>query len=335
MAVIGSTVATLADIAKMPGLSANRQAAINMLVQENPMLDDMLWMEGNLPTGHLTDLVVKLPDVYFRRINEGTPYSKSGTVQITEVAGMMSAWAFYDKKLLQIHGGKAALYRAQNDGTFRESFGQKLADTFMYGNQATDTKSFTGLATRFSDINIGESGSATKDGVCIDGGGVGADNTSIWLVVWGANTVHGFYPPGMPAGFQQFDHGEETVYDANNNPFRALRTEFSWDVGLAVRDWRYVVRIANLDVSNLLAASSNADLVKLMIRAIERIPNVNAGRPVFYMNRTVRTILREQMLAKASSQITFDTVAGRRVMFFNEVPVRLNDRLLNTEAQIV
>jgi hypothetical protein len=334
MTTLNQAVLTLADIAKGMGEGGPREA-INLLVQQNEILDDIMWMPGNLPTGHLTDLVVKLPDVYLRRFNEGTPYSKGGEAQVTESAGMMSAWSFADEKLLQLYGGRAALYRASRDGTFRESMGQKLADLLVYGNQATDPKAITGLATRFSDINIGESGSATKDGVCIDCAGSGGDNTSFWLVVWGANTVHGFYPPGMPAGFQQFDRGIDTVYDSNNYPYRAARTEFSWDFGLAVPDWRYVIRGANIDVSNLLANSSAADLVKFMIRAIERIPNISAGKPVFYMNRTVRTILREQILAKASSQITFENVAGRRVMHFNEVPVRLIDRILNTEAQVV
>ncbi len=64
-----------------------------------------------------------------------------------------------------------------------------------------------------------------------------------------------------------------------------------WDNGLALRDWRYVVRIANIDVSNLSEPSSAANIAKLMVKALHRIPNRGMGRPVFYMNRTVGRLL--------------------------------------------
>ncbi len=42
-----------------------------------------------------------------------------------------------------------------------------------------------------------------------------------------------------------------TLEDANGGKYEGYRTHYKWDNGLALRDWRYVVRIANIDVSNL------------------------------------------------------------------------------------
>ena len=49
------------------------------------------------------------------------------------------------------------------------------------------------------------------------------------------------------------------------------RSHYNWDNGLALRDWRYVVRIANIDVSDL-DATTPVDIVKLMIKALHRMP---------------------------------------------------------------
>jgi hypothetical protein len=37
--------------------------------------------------------------------------------------------------------------------------------------------------------------------------------------------------------------------DANGNTYQAYRDHFKWECGLTVRDWRYVVRICNIDVT--------------------------------------------------------------------------------------
>jgi hypothetical protein len=82
------------------------------------------------------------------------------------------------------------------------------------------------------------------------GGGVGADNMSIWLINWHPATVFGIYPKGTQAGLVHNDLGLETVEATNGiagNRLRAYRDQFVWRCGIAVPDWRSVVRIANID----------------------------------------------------------------------------------------
>ena len=40
---------------------------------------------------------------------------------------------------------------------------------------------------------------------------------------------------------------------------------YTWDLGIALHDWRYVVRIANIDVTALRTnANAGANLIKMM-----------------------------------------------------------------------
>lgn len=172
----------------------------------------------------------------------------------------------------------------------------------------------------------------------IDGGAVDGqtDCTSIWLVCWGPETVHGIYPKGSQMGLTVETKPQETLIDAAGGLFEGYRTHFKWDCGLTVRDWRYVVRICNIDTSTLKRDySSGPKLVELMTSATERVADLNLGKPVFYCNRLIKSFLRNQMVNKAAYGLTFDTVAGKHVMNFDGIPVRRVDGITNTETAIL
>lgn len=164
-----------------------------------------------------------------------------------------------------------------------------------------------------------------------------SDNASIWLIVWGPNTCHTIFPKGSAAGLQSRDLGEHTLTDAAGGRYQGYRTHYKWDIGAVLRDWRYVVRIANIDVSDLTKnASAGADLIDLMTRALELVPNVGMGRPAFYMPRKIRSFLRRQITNKvAASTLTMEEIAGKKVVAFDGVPCRRTDALLLTEARVV
>lgn len=221
------------------------------------------------------------------------------------------------------------------DFAFLEAMNQAQAQMMFYGNPASDPRQYLGLAPRYGTI----SGAGNAANI-IDGGGVASNNTSIYLVVWGENTVFCPFPKGSTAGLQHQDLGEESVPDASNNFYQALRSLYQWKNGLVVKDWRYVVRICNINTANLVAESSAADLIKLMSRALDRIPNLGAGRAAFYMNRTVYSMLRIQALNKSQNAVEIEkglTQFGTPATWasFQGVPLRRVDRLLNTEARVV
>lgn len=342
MAVIGSTVATLADWAKRLDPDGKVATIVELLSQTNDILKDMLFKEGNLPTGERTTIRTGLPSVYWRLLNQGTPASKSTTAQIDEHCGLLDAWSEVDVELAKLNGNTEQ-FRLSEAMAFIEAMNQEMASTLVYGNAGTAPEEFTGLAPRYSST------AAANGQNILSAGGAGADNTSVWLVVWGANTVFGVFPKGSQAGLIHQDLGEvtvETTAGIGGNRMRAYQDHWVWKNGVVVKDWRYAVRIANIDVSDLVGATGTQALtaatllLKLMLRAIDRIPSMGMGRAVFYANRTVMSHLRIQAADKSQNVVSFITGAnelGERIqtgLTVSGIPVRMVDQILSTEAVV-
>lgn len=330
MTTIGTAV-TLMDLARRLDPANGKIAKIMEYMNKvNEIIEDLMMVECNQKTNHLTTIRTGLPSVAWRLLNYGVQPTKSTTKQVTDACGMLEAYSQVDERLVDINSN-AAEFRLSEEAPFLEAMVQELASTIFYGNTETTPEKFVGLAPRFDT----PSASDTQAGFnIIDGGGTGSTNTSIYLVCWGDQACHGLYPTGTPVGFQANDLGKETITDSLGNLFRAYRTQFKWDIGMTVRDWKYVVRIANVDQAKLVSGTGAADLVKLMIRASERIPSMNMGRKAFYANRSISTALRLQTLEKTNVNLTFDSVEGKKVLAFDGIPIRRVDALLNTEAAV-
>lgn len=330
MAALTANNPTLLDVAKRLDPDGKIAAIVEILNATNPVLDDLTFVEGNLPTGHRTTIRTGLPTPTWRKLYGGVQPTKSTTVQVTDSCGMLEAYAEVDKALADLNGNTAA-FRLSEDAAHIEAMGQEMASTLFYGNEGTEPEAFTGLAPRYN------SKSAQNADNIIDAGGAGSDNTSIWLCVWGPQTGFGIYPKGSVAGLQMTDKGQVTVenVDGNGGRMEAYRTHYRWDAGLTIRDWRYFVRIANIDVSDLDTVANTKNIINWMIQASERIPELGKGRAAFYMNRRLREKLRLGILEKISSNLSWETVAGERVMTFDDIPVRRTDALVNTEARVV
>jgi hypothetical protein len=329
---LGTGNLTLADWAKRLDPDGMTARIVELLNQTNEILTDMSFIEGNLPTGHRTSVRSGLPAVAWRLLNNGIVPSKSTTVQIDEQAGMLEAWSEVDTDLARLNGNIDA-FRLSEAKAFIEAMNQEMAQTLFYGNGGLAPEEFTGFSARYATT----AGSPANADNIIKAAGAGADNLSIWLVCWGDETVTGIFPKGSKAGLLHEDFGEVTVEMTAGLPgsrMRALQERFQWKAGIALKDWRYVVRICNLDISDAGAAASRS-IIDAMERAIETIPN-RLGRPVWYMNRTARRLLRfqERQAVGSGGGLTYDNVDGKRVMMFADVPVRVVDALLNTEALV-
>ncbi len=338
MPTLATNNLTLADWAKRQDPNSQPARIIELLSQSNEMIEDQVWVEGNLPTGHRTTVRSGLPDVAWRKLNYGVQPSKSTTVQVDDTCGMLEAWSVVDKDLAELNGDVGA-FRMSEASAFLEGMNQQFAQTFIYGNGGTVPEAFTGLATRYSTI----AGAANGQNI-LDAGGT-SGNTSVWLVGWGDNTVHGIYPKGTTAGLTHTDRGLEVVTDASGGKYLGYHDRFQWKCGLALRDWRYAVRVANINVADLTAltgtqaATAATELVKMMSRAIDRIPNFGGIRPVFYANRTVRSLLRIQAMQKSQSALSIQNGLSQfgmpmSTMAFQGIPIRLSDAILNTETKI-
>jgi len=303
---------TLQDIARREDPNGKIDKIAEMLTQTNEVLQDMHWQEGNLTTGHKTTIRTGLPEVAWRALNYGVRDSKSTTAQITDTCGMLEGYAEIDKKLADLNGNTAE-FRLSEDRAFLEAMNQKFTSALFYGDKSKPEQ-FVGFAPRFSTTDTTKADTAQN---VLDAGGTGSDNTSIWLIGWGANTVFGIYPKGYKSGIRHEDltagHPDGiTLYDADGGKYQGYRSHYQWDCGLCVRDWRYVVRIANIDVTTLGTASA-PDLIDLMVQAEELLPdNAEGGTHLsFVCNKTIRSYLRRAIMSKTIYQLTQETVAGK------------------------
>ena len=331
MATLDVTNPTLLDLARRTDPDGKPAVIVEILNQTNEILLDMTWLEGNLPTGHRTTIRSGIPAPTWRKLYGGVQPNKSTTVQITDNTGMLEAYAEVDKALADLNGNTSA-FRLSEDKAFIEGMNVEVAETLFYGNEGTEPEAFTGLTPRFNSL-----AAENADNIIV-GGSSDVDNASIWMVVWGPNTCHGIVPKGSIAGLQVQDLGEVTIenVDGAGGRMQAYRSHYRWDVGLTVRDWRYIVRIPNIEKSALTAdAAAGADLPDLMFQAMELIPNLSAGRAVFYMSRNTRTFLRRQLSNKVSSStLIVEQVGGVPVMSFQGVPIRKVDALAADEALV-
>lgn len=331
MATLSTGQLTLADWSKRTGPDGKIDPVAELLSQQNDVLEDIVFKEANQPTSHVVNIRTGLPTVYWRAYNQGVPSSKSTTAQVTEPCAMLEARSHIDAKLLALNNNSAE-FRLSEESAFIEAMNQEMTGKLFNGNVGTDAKTFTGLATRYSSTAAGNGGNV------ILAGGAGSDNASIYLVVWGEQTVFCPFPKGSRAGLQSRDLGEESVQDASGNWYQAARSLFQWDSGLVVKDWRYVVRIANIDVSDWIgvtgsqASTAATNLLKLMMRAIARIPNFNMGRAAFYANRSIQEGLMIQALEKSNAALGIKealTQFGTKInqLQFMGIPVRGVDQL--------
>ena len=337
-ATLSNANLTLADWAKRSDPDGRIPIIAELLSQTNEILEDCVFKEGNLPTGDRVVIRTGLPTVYWRALNQGIPNSKSTTAQVDEACGILEARSEVDKDLAMLNGNTAQ-FRLSEDTAFLEAMNQTQANTLFYGNPATDPKQFLGLATRYSSTSAGNGQNVMKSA-----GTTAASQTSVYLVVWGDQTVYCPFPKGSKAGLIHEDLGEQTVYNGDNR-MQAFATRYQWKNGLVVKDWRYVVRICNIEVADLFtqlngqAPGGATPLIKMMTRAMYRVPNLSMGRPAFYMNRTVHSALsvhaldKSQYVLKVEEGLSQFGTANKYLSFLG-IPIRRCDAILNTEAVV-
>jgi hypothetical protein len=313
MAVLSSNNLTLLDHAKRLDPEGRIATIAELLSTTNEILTDCVWRESNLPTGHREVIRTGLPDVYWRSLNQGIPSSKSTTAQVDEACAILEARSEVDKDLAMLNGNTAAFHLSE-DAAFLEAMNQRMATTLFYGNPATDPKEFLGLANRYNSTSAGNG-----QNVLLSGGSAASAQSSIYLVCWGDQTVFCPFPKGSKAGLIHEDLGEQTVYTPSTantsyasaaDRMQALVTRYQWKCGLMVKDWRYAVRIANIQTASLAAFKGTGgneqdldefgtNIIHMMARSVYRLPNTSMGRCAFYMNRTVHSALARMAMEKS------------------------------------
>lgn len=334
MAIIGSSYLDLLDVYRSQDKHGNIIPVIEMLHQMNPILQDALTVECNQGLSHTHSVRTGLPSVAWGMLYKGIPQSKSTRAQVTDTTGFAESMSSVDQRLLNITKNAAAL-RLSEAQAHLEAMNQEIATRIFYGNSNADPEQFMGLAPRFNDTTA-----PNGNQIVLAGNGSDGDNTSVWFVAWGDNACHLLHPEGTPAGVHREDMGRQRVTDGDGNPYFVEEELFRWHIGLAVKDWRYVVRIANIDVSELQAG--NIDIYRLMRKAYYRLQSrlIPGGRVAIYANRDVMEALDGLATNQGGSgfdnfvRLTPREIEGKEVLTYRGMPVRETDALLNNEAAV-
>lgn len=339
MAALGAELVTLADVAKSKNKQINKVAEV--LVQHNPMLNDIPYMEMNEGTIHKEDIRSALPEVYYRKANQAIPASKSTIEERSFTAAHFESKSQIDKAVAQRGGMDRVPYNRWNQAQGHlQAQAQEQASLLIYGSPATANRKTAGLFDIYSTLATSEETSKQ----IVDAGGAGSDNTSIIKVHWGMQSVFGVYPKGTQSGLTRSDRSANNTLvkiealDSNGNQgsFWGYEEDFETDHGLVVKDFRQAVRIANIDVSNLVSGAGAADLIDLMISGEYLIDSLTNGQGVWYVNRTIHAALHKQSLTKvgAGAGLTYDNFQGKKLLHFLGSPIRTSDALLNSEAEV-
>lgn len=326
MAVVGSQYATLVDRAKLLGKDGKALTVAQLLAQTNDIVGDMPYVDANEGTTHKILQQVGLPATYWAQMNKGVPSSKDVTVQQKEGTGILESLSISDMRMPNVKE-----VRTNNMVASMSALSNDMATELFYGT-AANPEGLVGLASRYNDSTAGNGQNIIKMG------GAGADNTSIWLIGFGRRAIYGVLPKGYTSGIKHEDRGAFPHTDSDGNTYMAHRDEYSFASGVAVEDWRYAVRICNIDVSAVGADpdGSSVNLINAMIKALHRVPSLQMPgvKFGFYMNRDMMTGLDIQGTNKQNSYFTSSEVEGVTRTKFRGIPLRTCDAILSTESVV-
>ena len=327
---------TLVDVSRQ-SVDGKVMKIAQVLAQTNDIVLDAPFYPTNQTMSMVATLATGEPSGTWKGLNEFVGAEKPSTEQISDGCGMLEAWSNIDCVQADMSGDKAK-YLENKDKAFIGGLGKTQAATMIYGNTAINPKSFTGLAPRYNSTTTGRG----KEQI-IKAGGTGSDNTSIWLVQWGEDKVHGIYPKDLTAGLQHDFKGKVTLTD-NYKHMDVYQTKYDWFTGIHIADYRSVVRCANIDVSDLLTAGDASDtstnLMKHMSLMLDGLPDTN-GNVCFYMNKTVMSMLRVKLMNKGNTFLSVsdwtrdDVLLRRGRLSFMGFPIGRVDQITNAEAAVI
>lgn len=333
----GAELPNMVNVAKRLDPDGKIADIAELLAQYQPILQDIPMVEGNLPTGHRTTVRTGIPAPTWRRLNYGVFPTKSATAQVDDTIGMLEDYAEVDKDLAMLNGNTAE-FRLSEDTPHIEGMSNTMTSTLFYGDTSVDPEKFLGLAPRYSVLGTpANKPTATVESAYLKhvisaGGDQASLQSSIWYICWGKDKVHGIFPKGSKVGLISNDLGEQTLMDIAGGRFQGYRTHYQWKMGLCVRDWRYIVRIANVELADMSDATAQKNLYSAMIKARHTVPAGATG--TFYCSAGVLAMLDLAAVEKANAALGFTEVFGRPVLNFRGASIKPCTAILETEAVV-
>lgn len=321
-------LATMYDIAARLGKDGKLadQKVVELQAQTNDIWQVLPFKPCNDGTKETVMLRQDLPDVAWRMLNKGSIPGKSAVKQASYTTGGLEALAEIDERMLQLNKNSNT-WRLSENSAHQEAMSQKMCQTIFYGDEKINPAGFTGFGAHYYSKSL----DALYSDQIIDAGGTGNKLTSLWIMTFGADTVYGIHPETIPGGYRYKDNGKVQMYDAAGGKFWGYQSQYNWDMGIAIRDPRYIVRLANIDITQ----TTSATFIDNLITAYNQIYNPDHGRTVILCNRKVQTYLAILAAKKANVNLTVQDFGGKKIEHFWGAPILRNDAILMTESQLV
>lgn len=309
---------TLADQAKETDPSGKALTIVEYINQVNELSDIPA-----VPSMTDTDMIgvrrVGLPQVTRRKINEGVEFTKSKGKNFRDSVTLYEAHGAVDADIIDIASDKAAVRMNENSGHM-QALGELFAQDLFKGSPLIG--SFTGFENFYNKV----------DGKQVLSAGGSSKLTSIYLVAWSPNTVTTFYPKNSKAGIEHEALPKQLIPAPDGKgQFMAYPDVFKWKIGLSIKNPKYAVRIANIDVTNL----TDGDLFNLLIAAKNKIPTLNGTRPRIYCNESIFTRLEQEAFRKANALLGYAQIQNSTpILRFGQFELKKIEALTNDEKQV-
>lgn len=255
----------------------------------------------------------KLPTVQFRAANQGVPPSKGIYENREFETYIFNPYWTCDQAVADSHEDGAPAFIATEAQGIMEAAWQYLGQQFYYGNNAAagaavnDTLGNPGLL-QYVDASMVIDATGTTDNVA----------TSVWAVRFGPRDIQWVY--GQNGNLALKPVREQTLFDANNNPYTGYIQEILARPGLQFTRKYAAARIKKIttDVGHTLTDALIAQLIALF----------PTGLPPDYLFMTRRSLQQLQQSRTATNP------TGAPAPIPNEsfgIPILPTDSILNTE----
>lgn len=333
-----TSVMTMAEAAKSIGADGQMLSLVDVVSQGTPLLEEGHWEEADDFNSHHFLQSMTEPVGTDSVINTGVSWEVATTKPVTEIIqGLESAFKI-DIRILRKQKNAEEYKRAQVE-LFLRGLSKSFHDRVFYGNttvaptSAISPDQITGLHPRFNAISAATynqiQGSTYWPLNVVSATGSSANvQSSIYAIKWGKDGVFFTFPRDGQDFIAIEDMPEiQLVYDANNKPFRAEVTFFNISFGLCVADWRCVQRLCNIDATHKWTSN-------LMIQLLAGFPDTDLSNVVIYVPRFVWIQMSQEANGNTNSFHFDDAPWGKKTVFFQDIPIRVCDRITQTEPVI-
>ena len=341
MATKANTVLTYRDL--MSGLKGDGKFdadIVELMLNENPILDDLVISEANDGTSNKTTIRTGISSATWTAFYEGVQASHGAKKQVRNTAGRLRTKLEIDADLWDQAPDKNALLLdevADHSNTMMN----EMAECLFYGKIETEPRAFNGLINFYDTLG---GASSVDDRVSkhyvFDGKSVSKASTamlrSIWLIGWSQKSIRCFYPRGSMGGLQKGEWKKVDVEDGitTGATLEMYRQYMTWQLGLDVRDFRFGARMANLQADEMFSTSGVPDYLSILRRMITRVKS-DGVKQVWYMDKLTLEAVGEWLAAKTQSNaLTYQQVQQRMTPVLFGIPVRTCDALNTNETAV-